>query len=378
MGSCLAMNLALADSGLSITVVEPDPSYEWAATPRATGTIRRTFSVREKVQMSNFGHHVYANFGSLTAIDGKEIVDIQFRRNGYLFLAWDRHEIDRLERTKQVVEPIYSDIALLDVEAIAQRFPYLNTHGVVAGLYAPDDGWIDPHAALQGYAKKARSLGVRYLCDRVVDIDVSRRLANAVHLESGGRIELGIVVNCANCWAAEVASMVGMKLPVQPMRRMTYYFDARERLDSLPLLRDQSGISVRPEGSGYITGVTNGKEGYGFNWELDYDWFESTVWPRLAERVPAFESLKLSSCWSGHYDMNVVDRTAIVGPWTGAVENFYVAAGFSGHGLQHAPAIGRALTELIVHGEYRTIDLTRLGYQRLVDNKPLIDDGPGS
>jgi glycine/D-amino acid oxidase-like deaminating enzyme len=378
MGSCLAMTLAMEDRALSVTVVEPDPSYQWAATPRATGTIRRTFSIPEKIEMSSFGHRVYADFGALTAIDGEPIVDIRFRRNGYLFIAWDPAEVERLERTRAAVAPVYPAITILDRNGIEERFPYIDTTGVSAGLYAPDDGWIDPHAALQGYARKARSLGVRYRKDRVVGIDVRDGRATHVRLESGTRIGLDAVVNCANCWAADIAAMVGMTLPVKPMRRMTYYFEARERFESLPLLRDQNGISVRPEGSGYIAGVTSHEEGYGFNWDLDYDWFESTVWPRLAMRVPAFEALRLSSCWSGHYDMNVFDRTAIVGPWTGTLDNFHVAAGFSGHGLQHAPAIGRALTELIVHGAYRSIDLSRLGYQRLVDNRPLRDEGPGS
>ena len=172
--------------------------------------------------------------------------------------------------------------------------------------------------------------------------------------------------------------MVGMQIPVRPLRRMTYYFDTRAELEPLPLTRDIDGISLRPEGSGYITGVTNYDEEYGFNWDLDYDWFYGTVWPAMATRIPAFEAVKLQSCWSGHYDMNTLDQTAIIGPWTGSIENFYIAAGFSGHGLQQAPAVGRAIKELLLDDGYDTIDLSRLGYKRVLDDRPLDDEGPRS
>lgn len=378
IGTSVAHALADSCSGLKITVVEPDPSYEWAATPRATGTIRRTFTLPEKVLMSNYAHEVYSRFNAMTAIDGEEIVDIHFRKDGFLFMGWGPEEVARLTKAKELISRHYPAITLLDPDEIAARYPSICTDDVEVGLFAPDDGWIDPASALQGYARKAKNLGVVFKQDRVVDFVVRDRLVRDVVLQSGKSIKADIVVNCANCWAADVAVLVGMKLPVRPLRRMTYYFDVRAELEPLPLTRDSNGISVRPEGAGYITGITNYEDPYGFNWDLDYDWFDHTIWPAIATRIPAFEAVKLINCWSGHYDMNTLDGTAIIGPWVGGIENFYVAAGFSGHGLQQAPAVGLALKELIVDGGYQTIDLSRLGYQRVIDERPLADDGPRS
>ena len=378
IGSSVAYSLTNADAGVNVVVVEPDPSYEWAATPRATGTIRRAFTMPEKIQMSCYANEVYSDFSALTSIDGEEVADVQFRKGGFLYMVWGKEHVEQMERVVAQVTPYYPEIDLLNSGAISERYPSIRTENVDAGLFAPDDGWIDAASALQGYKKKAKSLGAVYVKDRVVDIMTSGNLAVGVKLESGTILNADAVINCANCWSAEVSETVGMKMPIRPLRRMTYYIDVQSDLEPLPLTRDANGISIRPEGSGYIVGVTNHNENFGFNWTLDYDWFDETVWPAIATRIPAFEAVKLQSCWSGHFDMNTLDDTAVVGPWTGRIENFYVAAGFSGHGLQQAPAVGRAMKELLLDGGYQTIDLSRLGYQRVLDNQPLNDEGPRS
>lgn len=378
IGASVAYHLAAAQSGARIVVVEPDPTYARAATPRATGTVRRTFSLPEKIQMSLYGHEIFAKFEDIATVGGELVADIQFRKHGYLYMVRGAEKVADIERLQKLISVHYPEIMVIDRQGIAARFPSLRVDDVDAGLFAPDDGWIDPSAALMGFTKRAKSLGVDYVHDRVTGIEVSDSLARAVRLGSGDRILVDAVVNCANCWAADVAAMVGMKLPVRPMRRMTYYFDIKQQLEQLPLTRDMDGISLRREGEGYIGGVTNPNEALGFNWEADYDWFDTTVWPRIAHRIPAFEATKLRTCWPGHYDMNTFDGTAIIGPWSSGVPNFYVAAGFSGHGLQHAPAVGRAVKELIIDGGFQTLDLSRLGYQRLLAGKPLSDKGPGS
>ena len=105
-------------------------------------------------------------------------------------------------------------------------------------------------------------------------------------------------------------------------------------------------------------------------------YFDAAIWPGLAERVPAFEALKMTSAWAGHYDQNSFDNNAILGPWTDGLENFHIALGFSGHGLMQAPAVGRGLCELLLHGRYQTLDLSRLGYQRILNGTPLHDEVP--
>ena len=168
-----------------------------------------------------------------------------------------------------------------------------------------------------------------------------------------------------------------MKVPVYPLHRLTFYFEVREKLEMMPLTRHISNnVSFRPQGAGYICGNTRYDEPPGFNWEIDYDYFDEAIWPGLAERVPAFEALKVMGAWAGHYDQNSFDNNAILGSWTGGLENFHIALGFSGHGLMQAPAVGRGLSELLLYGRYRTLDLSRMGYQRIIDGTPLLDSVP--
>jgi FAD-dependent oxidoreductase domain-containing protein 1 len=167
-------------------------------------------------------------------------------------------------------------------------------------------------------------------------------------------------------------------VPVAPLSRPTFYFESAEAVGPTPLVKDPSGVSFRTEGGGFATGLTRMDVAGEFEWEVgprEYTYFEEVVWPALAHRVPAFETLKVQRSWAGHYAMNLLDGNAIMGPWVGGLENFIVAVGFSGAGLQKGPAVGRALTELLLHGEYQSIDLHRLFYQRILDNKPLLEVG---
>ena len=161
------------------------------------------------------------------------------------------------------------------------------------------------------------------------------------------------------------------------IRMSQYGHEIYGQLERMPLTRHISGnVSFRPQGAGYICGNTTYDEPHGFYWEIDYSFFDEAIWPGLAERVPAFEALKVKSTWAGHYDENTLDNNAILGPWVGGLENFHIALGFSGHGLMQAPAVGRGLSELFLHGRYQPLDLSRLGYQRILDGMPLRDEVP--
>jgi hypothetical protein len=161
---------------------------------------------------------------------------------------------------------------------------------------------MDPHSVLMGFRRKATSLGVRYLKDRVVDFEVGGKRVAAVRLASGERLAADSVINAANCWGPELCERLGMKVPVYPMRRLTFYFEIREKLEPMPLTRHISkNVSFRPQGAGYISGNTRYDEPPGFNWDVDYDYFDEAIWPGLAERVPAFEALKVTGAWAGHY-----------------------------------------------------------------------------
>ncbi len=196
-----------------------------------------------------------------------------------------------------------------------------------------------------------------------------------MRLKSGARRRAGQVVNAAGAWSGLVAAMAGMDLPIVPSRRQVFFIETREPLGPTPLVIDVSRVYFRPEGKGFITGLSNPHEPEGFNFEVDHDYFTDAIWPLLAARVPAFEALKVGQSWACHYDLNSLDENLIIGPWTGGLENFHVACGFSGHGLQQAPAVGRAMAELLLDNRFMTIDLTRMTYRRVIDGDPLYETG---
>ena len=199
-----------------------------------------------------------------------------------------------------------------------------------------------------------------------MEIGVATGRVSGVRTASGRKLAVGALVNAAGPRAREVALMAGIDdLPVRPRKRIVYRILCREPVPGVPLTIDPSGVYFRPEGSGFLCGVSppESQDPDTLDLELDYRWFEEIVWPTLAHRVPAFQAVKMDSSWAGHYAVNTIDQNAIVGPHP-RLENLFFANGFSGHGLQHAPGIGRALSELILWGDYQSLDLSRFGFQR--------------
>ena len=373
IGSSIAYHLARDGRAGRITVIERDATYAEASTPRSLGGIRQQFSLPENVLMSQYGLGVYLNFAETMAVDG-EPAAVDFRQAGYLFPAGaDGMAVFRANHRLQ--SDLGAAVEMLDLEALAARFPWLSLDGLAGGAFGPEDGWLDPHGALQGFRRKARALGVSYVEDEVVAIDRNASSIEAVRLKSGDRRPAGQVVNAAGAWSGLVATMAGMALPIVPSRRQVFFVEIREALGDAPLMIDGSGVYFRPEGRGYLTGMSNPNEPEGFHFEVDHDYFTNDIWPRLAARVPAFEALKVSRSWACHYDLNGLDGNLIIGPWVGGCENFHVACGFSGHGLQQAPAVGRAMAELLLDNRFLTIDLSRMTYQRVIDDEPLIETG---
>ncbi|MBI4183032.1 MAG: FAD-binding oxidoreductase [Proteobacteria bacterium] len=373
IGSSIAYHLARDGRAGAIAVIEPDPTYEWAATPRATGGVRQLFSLPENIRMSQASLAFYLDFATTMAVDGAP-AEIDFRRQGYLFLTGG-DDAAVLEANWRTQTALGARVELLDAAALKRRFPSLRVDDVALAALSPDDGWLDPYGALMGFRRKARSLGVAYLAERVAAIEAGRRSVERVRLASGGAIEASAVVIAAGAWSAEIAATAGMRLPVEPMSRMQHYFDVPAGIEPLPLIRDLAGLGMRPEGKGFIGGVADWSVPAGFDFEVDHGYFERTVWPRLAHRVPALETLKLGRTWRGHYARNTLDGNMIIGPWTGGLANLYVAVGFSGHGIMHAPAVGRAIAELVLDGGFRSLDLAPLSYRRVVEGKAYAEKG---
>jgi FAD-dependent oxidoreductase domain-containing protein 1 len=366
IGSAIAYFLA-ADPQFQgrVCVVERDPSYARAATTRSAGSIRQQFSTPGNIEMSKFGAHFLKHVGDYLSVEG-EAPQIAFREGGYLFLASEEgRAILEQNHALQIAHGAHN--ALLAPDALRSRFPWLATEGVALGcLGLADEGWFDPYALLQGFKRKARALGAVYLTDEVVGVTRAGASITGVTLASGGAISCARLVDAAGPFSGRLAAMAGLELPVGPRKRFVYVFDCRSAPAPFPLLIDTSGVWVRPEGRLFIAGVSppEAEDRDCDDLELDYALFEEVVWPTLARRIPAFEAIKLTNAWAGHYDYNAVDQNAILGPHP-HVANLIFATGFSGHGVQQAPAVGRAIAELLVHGRYRTLDLGAFGYGRL-------------
>ena len=192
-------------------------------------------------------------------------------------------------------------------------------------------------------------------------------------LAEGGTVACGVVVNAAGAYGApEFCASLGVELPIESRKRFTFVFECREPIGPTPLTITEAGVAFRSEGKGFISNVSppSERDPVTKDTEIEYELFDELIWPALASRVPAFEAIKQTGAWCCHYDYNTLDENLIIGR-TPACENFHVAVGFSGHGLQQSPAVGRALSELIAFDEFRTIDLTRFGYERVLTGEAL-------
>jgi sarcosine oxidase len=374
VGSSVATFLAArTDWSGRIVVVERDLTYRTSSTTLSAASIRLQFSTPLNIEISRFGIEFIKDLGRWLGVDGAAPPQVDFVEGGYLFLATPAG-LPILQANLAVQRAHDVQVALLDPIELGARFPWLRTDDLAGGsLGLAGEGWFDAYALLQAFRRKARSLGVEYLAGSVVAVDRDGAGVGGVRLADGRRIVTETVVNAAGPRAAEVASMAGLELPVHPRKRFVYHFDCRQRLGPAPLTIDPSGVYFRPEGDAWIAGYSP-RDGEAdpdtLDLEVDRSRFDEFVWPELARRVPAFEAVRLLDAWAGHYEVNTLDHNAVIGPHPD-LPGFLFANGFSGHGLQQAPAIGRGLAEWIATGRYQTLDLSPLGYQRILRNQPI-------
>jgi len=372
VGSAAAYFLAAEPAfGGSVLVLERDPSYRDCATTRSLASIRHQFSTPENIRMSMFGTTFLRRAHEHLAV-GEQGPAIGLREPGYLFLAREdgrpwleaKHRLQRAEG---------ADVALLSAEQLRVRFPWLATDDLATGsLGLSGEGWLDAHALMHGFRRKAMSLGAAYRHGHAVGLQRSGRRIESVALADGTRVRCGCVINAAGTGATALAHTAGIELPVQGRKRCVFHFGSPAQLPDAPLVIDPSGLYFRPEGAGFLCGIAppEHEDPECDDFEVPLDWWEERLWPALAHRVPGFEAARLLSAWAGHYDVNTLDHNAIIGAHP-AVDNLVFANGFSGHGLQHSPAVGRALAELVAHGGYRALDLSALGWSRVLENRPL-------
>lgn len=352
----------------SVVVIEKDTTYQWCATARSVASVRQQFSTPENIKLSQFGVSFFKGIKDEFGSDA----DISFRERGYLIMASPEGRAG-LEANVALQCSLGADIALLDAAAMSRQFPWISTDGLAAaGWGRSGEGWVDPHALRALFQAGARARGVDYIQGEVTGIAVANGKASHVTLADGSRIACGTVVACAGWHSHKIAAMAGIDLQVRPKKRLVFVVDIRQELAGCGLMIDPTGLYFRPEGKFYIAGIQppENEDPDTEDFEIDHAFFDREVWPRLVVRAQAFESLKVVNAWSCHYDYTLLDQNAVLGLHP-SVGNLLFACGFSGHGLQHSPGNGRAMAELVMHGAYKSIDLTRLGFARLLRNEPL-------
>lgn len=375
MGAAAAFWLTRLAPGLRVLVVEPDPTYARASTALSVASIRGQFSNPVNVRMSRFGLAFVRDLPGALGMD-VGIPSLGFREQGYLFLAGSAAGAEAMREGAAMQRAEGADTRLLAPAEIAARFPWLSVEGVVLGAFgASGEGWFDNMGLLHGFRLASRAQGAEWRRDRVAGIETAGGRVAAVRLAGGGRIACGAVVDAAGPRAAEVAAMAGLALPVEPRKRTVFVLDApNARHPGAPLVIDFAGVYFRPEGQHWIAGVVPEDDGPcdAEDFEPDAELFEQAVWPRLFARAPGFDAVRVLRLWAGHYEYNTLDQNAIIGPHPD-LPGFFLICGFSGHGLQQAPAAGRGLAEVLLTGGFRSLDLSELGVARVLEGRPFLE-----
>jgi FAD-dependent oxidoreductase domain-containing protein 1 len=371
MGSALAYWLTRLEPGVAVVVVERDPTYASASSALSAASIRQQFTTPVNIRISQASIEFLRCAGELLEVDGSR-PDIGLTEAGYLYLASDS-SLEGLRQAHAIQTQHGAEVALLSPAQLACRFPWLETRDLAAGtLGLRAEGWFDGYLLLTAFARKARSQGARFVRGEVTEMEIRGLRVESIGLADGSRIRCGHLINAAGPWSRPVAMLAGVDLPVFARRRTVYVIACRSALSPFPLLIDPCGFWIRPEGTGFIAGFSPAEDPDDAPLEPEYDAFDSWLWPALAARVPAFEAAKLERAWAGYYEMNVFDHNGIVG-FHPEIANFGLLSGFSGHGMQQAPVVGRGMAELILHGRFAAVDLSALSYERLVSGQPLLE-----
>lgn len=368
MGAACAYFLALR--GASVTVIEADPSYGAASSALSAGSIRQQFSTPVCLRMSAFGFAFLREAADRLAT-GAERPDIGLIERAYLYLA-DAAGEPALAAAIRVQRAEGAAVDALSAADLAARFPWLAAADLRLGaLGRRGEGWFDGYGLLGALRRKAIDLGARFVHARATGLILAGG-AIAGARTTAGEIAAPVVVNAAGHASARVAAWAGLDIPVAPERRCVFVVDCPAGPAGMPLLIDPSGFWVRPEGGAFLVGgpATPHPHAPAPCFDVDHAQFEDALWPALAARIPAFETLRRLRGWAGQYEMNLFDQNALVG-WAPGVSGLMLITGFSGHGLQHAPAAGRGVAELILDGGFTTLDLTDLDPIRVTEGRPL-------
>ena len=376
IGAATACFLA-RDHGVAVTVLERDPSYRQASSALSASSIRQQFSTPINIALSLASIEFLRRVGDELAVDGEQPA-IGLVEAGYLYLS-DAEGEGNL-RAKHALQRAHgAEIDLLDTAALRARWPWLATAGLALGAFGTrGEGWFDGPALHAAFRRKARTCGARFVHADAQAFDASGGRVHAVRDAQGRAHAADAVLIAAGAWSAPLAALLGLALPVSAKKRDVFVLDSPARLPGCPLIIDPSGVWLRPEGAGFIAGAPPRRMGNFIDPDdapldaIDHGLFDDVIWPTLAARIPAFVALRVRSAWAGYYEMNAFDHNGVVGAVPGW-SNAFIACGFSGHGMQHAPALGQALATRIATGHDGALDLAALAPERLQRSARLIE-----
>lgn len=376
MGSSTAWWLTEMGFDGSVLVVERDPSYEMCSTAHTNSCMRQQFSTELNVKISQFAADFVTNIRTYMGGDDR-IPELTVRSFGYLYLADTEGFADTLRQNIKIQHAAGAATRLLSPEQILDAYPFYNVDDIILGsINTVNEGYWDGAAVFDWWKRQARERGVEYIANEVVEMTRSAKGIESVTLASGEIVSCGQVVNASGPRAARTAKMAGIDLPVEPRKRYSWVFKAENPLDrDLPLTIDPSGVHVRENGGGTYQAGGHADIDPAADYDdfaMDHSLWEDKIWPTLATRIPAFEAVKVQAEWTGHYAMNTLDHNAVLGPHPD-VPNFIFLNGFSGHGLQQSPAMGRATAEWLIHGEYRALDMSPFSYDRIGKDTPILE-----
>lgn len=360
VGSSIAYQLTAAGCK-NVLVVERETAQGKGSSGKSMGGVRAQFATPVNIQMSLFSIPFYAGFEEVMGHPSG------YRAQGYLFAATTQSHLDYLRANFQRQKALgLKSAQLIDANYIIEMLPQLRSDDILGGSFCPTDGFVDPYSAMTGFMTKAIEQGaILWKKTEVTAIATDPRGIAGV-TTTRGEIATRTVVNAAGAWAAQVALLAGVKLPVEPLRRMLVPSEPfNDFPHSAPMVIDMStGFHFRPEGRGFLLAWNDPEETTGFKTDFENSFVEKIL-IHAANRVPAFENLPVNPkrAWAGLYEMTP-DHHAVLGP-VANVPGLFLANGFSGHGVMHAPATGKIVADLILTGKTNVVnDVSVLGLER--------------
>lgn len=377
-GSSIAWFLSNnSDFNGKVLVIEKDPSYEFSSTARTNSCIRQQFSTKINIQISQFGASYINNFQNYMNNDPR-IPNLQIQNFGYMYLANTEKFAEILRENQKIQTHEGAHTKYMTAASIKKSYPFYNVEDIIGGNHnLINEGYFDGNTIFDWWKRSAKENGVEYIKNEVISmaLDPSKTKIDSILLQSGQKLSSEKVINASGPNAATVSNMAGITIPVEPRKRYSFIFKAEKPLDcNLPLTIDPSGVHMRSDGNHYLAGCPPDydPEVDCNDFNMDHSLWENKVWPQLANRIPQFDAIRLINSWVGHYAYNVLDQNAILG-YHSKVKNFIFSNGFSGHGFQQSPAIGRGLSELIIYNKYTSIDLSPFSFSRITKNKPFLE-----